>query len=220
LFFTSLVAVTLVLAITLRRRGHLPWLPMVEILVFGILGTVALRGVVWWGMVVPVILAGVIEDGSTEPGPARSVGHAFVIAALVACIGIAAAAHRGIDPSTGAPAMLTDAPERLVEALRREVPLGSSVYASQLHASWAEFSAPAYRYAVDSRLELFPVDVWDRYDTVADGREGWADILAADDVRALLLEPTQARGLLTVIGDDPAWRSVVASPEGSLYVRD
>ena len=116
--------------------------------------------------------------------------------------------------------MLTFAPQRLIEALRAEVPPGSNVFASQLHASWAEYAAPEYRYAVDSRIELFPGDVWERYFQVSEARTGWEEVLAGDDVRGLVLDPDQASGLLDVIRTDPSWRLVFEDDDGAVYVRN
>ena len=81
-------------------------------------------------------------------------------------------------------------------------------------------AAPELRYAVDSRIELFPEDVWERYFAVSEARTGWEELLAGDDVRGLLLDPDQASGLLDVIGTDPSWRLVLEDEGGAVYVRD
>jgi hypothetical protein len=216
LFFVSL---GLVVVFLLRRRDRIGWIPLAKLLVFGGLSFVALRGVIWWALTVPVILAELIADDAAERRTDRSPAHVLIVGAIAGLIVISLFAYRGTDPSSGGPAMLTFAPERLVEAVRAEVPAGAAVFASQFHAPWAEFSAPEYRYHVDSRLELFPEDIWDRYIAISDGREGWSEMLDEDGVDALLLDPDQAAGLIASLPDHPDWELVATDADGSVYVR-
>jgi hypothetical protein len=127
--------------------------------------------------------------------------------------------RRGMNPDTGAPDVLTVAPQELVAAAAARVPSGSNVFASQVFASWMEFSAPTSRVLVDSRIELFPDALWLQYLAVSDGRQGWQATLDAWNVRALVLDPGQASGLLKVIGSDGGWRRVLKTDDGSVYVR-
>ncbi len=216
LFFVSAGLVVVLLA---RRAERVAWLPLVKILTYGGLSLLALRGVVWWGIAVPVVIAALIGDVAAERQSPRSPINVVAITSLAVLVVVAMGINRGTDPRTGAPAMLTYAPERLVASLRKEVPAGSAVFASQLHASWAELSAPDYLYAIDSRIELFSIEIWDEYTTVSGGREDWLAVLEADDVRALLLEPEQAKDLIAVLQIHPEWRMVEATDDGSLYVR-
>jgi len=223
-FFASLLAI----AVWLARRGRpTGWVPLIELGTFAVLSLLAIRGVAWWGLYAPVVVAGLIADGkparavapSSEDLPDRSPINAVIIAALalVACVGFASLT--GTDPNTGAPAMLTLAPEQLIEAVRANVPPGTHVFASELQASWTEFSAPEFPLAVDPRIEIFPQEIWDDYFVVSTGREGWQDVLNRWNVDALILHPDQDSGLLAVIGRDPTWRLVADSDDGSVYVR-
>ena len=172
LFFASLVVVAVSLVVF--RRG-IRVLDLVELAVFAGLSVFAVRAVVWWAIVAPVVLAGVIAragvDGRERDDRARPVTLAAAIVGVAALI--AFVAGRGTDPGSGAPRMVSFAPELLVEVLRDSVPDGSNVFASQLHASWAELSAPELRYMVDSRVELFPSSVWDDYFLVSGAGKGW-----------------------------------------------
>ena len=220
LFLASL-AVVAILLVWWRRAVRFP--DLLGLVLFAAMGCVAVRAAVWWALVAPVILAGILARVDTgEERAGERLGR--VAGALALGAGIVAVAMfvsgRGIDPATGGPAMLSFAPDRLVQALRSELPPDTHVFASQVHASWAEFAAPELRYAVDSRIELFPEDVWERYFAVSEARTGWEELLAGDDVRGLLLDPDQASGLLDVIGTDPSWRLVLEDEGGAVYVRD
>ena len=56
---------------------------------------------------------------------------------------------------------------------------GDRVLVPQRWASWFEFALPDLPVAVDSRIELFPTEVWADYLAVARGGDGWEDVLAA-----------------------------------------
>jgi hypothetical protein len=218
LFWTSLAGVVLVVA---RRHARLSVGSMVGLAVFAVGAIVAVRGVVWWALAVPILMSPAVaaRDPVPETRPDRSVVGFAIVAVLVGLtvVGVVRGTH--VDPRTRAPSMLSFAPGRLVDALRDTVPPGSRVFASQLHASWAEYAADGYLYAVDSRIELFPDRVWREYFAISDGREGWEVALDRSEVEAVLLDPSQAPGLLVRIGDDPGWRLVLETDEGALFVR-
>jgi hypothetical protein len=215
LFFGSLLAVAAFLA---RRREAVDWITLLELAVVAGLGFVAIRGVIWWALVAPVAVARVRGQEARRERSASPL-NAAVAATVVCLLLVALPFRRGTNPDTGAPDVLTVAPQELVAAATGRVPLGSNVFASQVFASWMEFSAPSDRVLVDSRIELFPDAVWLQYLAVSDGRQGWQATLDAWNVRALVLDPGQASGLLQVIGSDGGWRRVLKTDDGSVYVR-
>ena len=50
---------------------------------------------------------------------------------------------------------------------------GDRLFNPQPWGSWFEFAVPDLPVAIDSRIELFPAQVWDDYAAVVGGREGW-----------------------------------------------
>jgi hypothetical protein len=215
LFFGSLLIVAAFFA---RRRDAVDWTTLLELAAFAALGFVAIRGVIWWALVAPVAVARVI---GSEPRRERVTSplNVAVVAAVALLLLVALPFRRGTNPATGAPDVLTVAPQELVATATSRIPPGSNVFASQVFASWMEFSAPTDRVLVDSRIELFPDALWQQYLAVSDGREGWQTTLDTWNVQALVLDPGQASGLLKVIGSDDGWRRVVKTDDGSVYVR-
>jgi hypothetical protein len=219
-FFASLLAVCALFA---RRERRVGWLPLLELATFAVLALLAGRGVAWWGLYAPVVLAGVMADRS----PARSADGAVdrsriplvVIAALAALLLLAIPTHLGTDPADGGPAALLFAPEQLVAVAESCAPSGTRVYTSQVYASWTEFSAPQLPVMVDSRIELFPIDIWRDYFTVTNGQDGWQAVLDRWDVDVLIVHRGQSEGLESVIGRDPDWRAVIDTEAGKVYVR-
>lgn len=218
LFFLSMFAVALLLSRAPRPIG---WLPLCTLGLFAGLGLLAIRGVVWWAMVAPVVVARLLPDPQEGRQEARQRPplHALLAVGLVALLVVTLPFGRGTDPLTGGPAVLTYAPEHLVAAARAAAPAGAHTFVSQLYASWAELSTPGSLVAVDSRIEIFPETVWDDYYLVSAGGEGWAEVLDRWDVAVLILEPAQAEGLLQVIGRHPEWRLITDDAAGAVYAR-
>jgi len=219
LFFGSVLAVAGLLA---RRGRAVPWSRLVELGVFALIGLFAVRGVVWWSIAAPFIVAGVLAR-SKEPADnvadERSWMNAVIAAAVVILLVVSLPVGRGVDAVSGGPAVVSLAPERLIAAARSAVPSGTRAFVSQVYASWSEFSAPELPVAVDPRIEIFPETVWDDYFVVTTGREGWPSVLDRWNVGVLVLQPGQADGLLAVIGSHAGWHLIIRTDEGSVYVR-
>jgi hypothetical protein len=216
-FFLTMFSVAAYLA---RRRPPAGWIPLLELGAFAILGLLAIRGVVWWGLYAPVVVAGLLQEPERRSAESdRSPINAIVIASLVVLTLAAATTHLGTDPATGGPDGLSYAPTDLIDSAAANVPAGSRAYVDELYASWSEYRAPGLLVAVDPRIEIFPKATWDDYLSVSAGKAGWQGILDRWGVTVLVLDPDQSSGLLSVIGDDPSWRRVLQTDHGSVYVR-
>jgi hypothetical protein len=219
LFFASVLAVVGLLA---RRGGAVSWVRLVELGAFALIGLFAVRGVVWWSIAAPMLVAGVLARSKEPTDTAaneRSWMNAVIAAGVVILLAVSLPVGRGIDGASGAPAVVSLAPERLIAAARGAVPPGTRAFVSQVYASWSEFSAPELPVAVDPRVEIFPESVWDDYFVVTTGREGWPSVLDRWNVGVLLLQPGQADGLLAVIGSNTDWHLILRTDDGSVYVR-
>ena len=215
-FFVTLLGVAAYLA---RRRPPVDWRTLLELAFFAVLGLLAIRGVVWWGLYWPVVIAGLVQERERRASADRSPINAIVITCLVALTAVATTVHLGTDPVTRGPDVLSYAPTDLIDAAAASVPAGSHAFVDELYASWSEYLAPELPVAVDPRIEIFPKETWDDYLLVSQGRDGWQEVLDRWDVRVLVLHPDQSTGLLSVIDDDPRWRPVLKTDHGSVYER-
>jgi hypothetical protein len=85
---------------------------------------------------------------------------------------------RPIDPGLQAPSgVVGNAPPGITAALREQARAGDRLLNPQPWGSWFEFSFPEVLVAIDSRIEVFPPEVWDDYETVTEGRDGWQAIV-------------------------------------------
>lgn len=219
-FFLSVVVVAGLLIAGVRRP--VPWGSLLSLVVFLAIALTAIRGVFWWAMVAPIVLAGVLEDrpAPTERrDPAGALNAAIVGLLALAVIG---SVIRWV-PYTG-PAMPTGgrlafAPVGITRELQRSLGPGEVVFNAQKWGSWLEFEFPQSPVIVDSLIEVIPESVWWRYYAVSSGAEGWQATLDAWDVDVAVLARDQQGPLIPKVRADPGWRLVYEDAEGLIFRR-
>jgi hypothetical protein len=219
-FFLSVVVVAALLIARVRRP--VPWGSLLSLVVFLAIALTAIRGVFWWAMVAPIVLAGVLEDrpGPTEGrDPARGLNAAIVGLLALAVIG---SVIRWV-PYTG-PAMPTGgrlafAPVGITRELQRSLGPGEVVFNAQKWGSWLEFEFPRSPVIVDSLIEVIPESVWWKYYAVSSGVEGWQATLEAWHVDVAVLARDQQGPLIPKLRADPGWRLVYEDAEGLIFRR-
>ena len=193
LFFGSAALVTVLLA---RRRLATTWPTILWIGVFFAIGAYAIRGVAWWPLGAAVAVAGVLatspaagpgpDDARTAAAPVRRERSSPVNLVIVGLIVVACVAllptWRPVDARLGAPAGLVgDAPPGITASLRELTKPGDRILNPQPWGSWFEFALPHTLVAIDSRIEVFPADVWTDYELIRSGEAGWQETLARLD---------------------------------------
>ena len=113
---------------------------------------------------------------------------------------------------------MTYAPPGVTAALGSLVKPGDRIWNPQAWGSWFEFAVPQAKVAVDSRVELFPVSLWDDVDAVSSARVDWSKVLARWGVTILVTQPGQTT-LAQALGGDAGWRRAFADGDGSVWVR-
>lgn len=219
LFFGSVVAVVVLIA---RRGQKVPWPTLAWLGVFFLVGAYAARGVAWWPLAAVVVVAGLIGDpaGDAEkPEPATPPLFRRLNLAIVAGFVLAAVAFlpswRAYDPRLDAPfEFLTWAPPGITAELRELAVPGDRVFNPQEWGAWFEYEIPGILVAMDSRIELYPPSVWDDYDGVIAGSEGWQDRIESWGVTIAVMakrDEAMARRLAAI-----GWRSVYSDKDGSI----
>jgi hypothetical protein len=218
LFWLSGIAVV---AVALTRRSTIGVVDVARLIVFFALGAMALRSTVWWALAAPPVVAGWLAPPERRSAPVTtsSLRRKVAIGAVfVVFLAAAFSVHAGTDPVTGAPNRLAaDAPEVLVRATRRAVPAGSHLLVFQSFASWFEYSLFDDPVMVDSRIELFPNEVWQDYDTAIVAGAGWQAILDRYEIGAVILPPGAV--LARELRDDAGWMLDADGRTGSVFVR-
>ena len=219
-FFASVLGVIAIMA----RSGRVTaWPTLAWLAVFAGIGAYAARGIAWWPLgAVPAVAAIIAlrRPGSTtvaEPADTPVVRRLnAAIAALLVVIGIVLVpAWRPLEPALGAPVgVLVDAPAGITAALRGLARPGDRLMNPQPWGSWFEFALPDLNVSIDSRIELFPAEVWQGHDRILSGRDGWAAQLKAWGVTLAVFTPleTDAQARLTGAG----WRTLYQDEMGSI----
>jgi hypothetical protein len=219
-FFLSVVVVAAMLIARVRRP--VPWGSLLSLVVFLAIALTAIRGVFWWAMIAPIVLAGVLQDGPAPAegrDPARGLNAAIVGLLALAVIG---SVIRWV-PYTG-PAMPTGgrlafAPVGITRELQRSLGPGEVVFNAQKWGSWLEFEFPRSPVIVDSLIEVIPPSVWWKYYAVSNGAEGWQATLDGWHVDVAVLARDQQGPLIPKVRADPGWRLVYEDAEGLIFRR-
>jgi hypothetical protein len=200
-----------------------PWPTLAWFGVFFVIGAYAARGVAWWPLAAAVAVAGLIGNPVATEKPELvmrpifrrlnlGIAGMFVLAAIAFL-----PLWRPYDAKLDAPfEFLTWAPPGITASLRELAVPGDHVFNPQEWGSWFEYEIPTVLVAMDSRIELYPAKVWDDYDGVIAGREGWQDRIESWGVTiAVMAKRDQAMAdRLAAIG----WRSVYSDKDGSISV--
>jgi hypothetical protein len=142
-----------------------------------------------------------------------------MVTALVAFVAVLSPWSRDrVDPSSGATALVSYAPQRMVDAVHRVAPSDAKLFVTLPYASWFEFASPANPMFVDPRIELFPNDVWDDYFIVAEGRAGWQRVVDRWGVDVIVMAPGDAT-IVALLEKDPGWRLAYRDTYGTVFVR-
>lgn len=223
LFFLSVAAVVVLIA---RWRRTIPWPTLAWLGLFVAIGLYAQRGLAWWPLAAVVPVAGILSastsatatgtasDSLTPPLMARL--NAFLVAALLLAGVALLPVWRPVDPLTDVPAgVLTDAPPGVTAALRDLTEPGDRVFNPQAWGSWFEFAVPEVKVALDSRIEFFPVEVWDAYEAVVTGRDDWETRLASWDVAVVVVEDSE--GPLAARLEAAGWERAYVDDDGAIF---
>jgi hypothetical protein len=219
LFFGS---AALVVGLIARRGRVVTWPTLAWLASFALLALYAERGIAWWPLAAVPALAGTLipaaaDRARTEPAATRRI-NVVVAGALVLAAVAMLPAWRPVDPITGAPeGLLTDAPSGLTAAVREVTDAGDRVFQPQPWGSWFEYAVPEVLVAIDSRIEIFPSEVWDAYERVVAGVDGWQAQLDEWGVDHVVVSAEQVDLRERLEGD--GWQLLVGDADGALLRR-
>jgi hypothetical protein len=213
--------------------------PIATLLVFGVLGVVTARGLAWWALVLPISASALAHDGSltrflprklgllrtllSGPSPAaaarinRPSQLNTLVALLLILVGIGLLpVWRPIGPSGVPIGTLSFAPQGIAAKLdayaNARLPVGLvRVWVPQTWGSWIEYAAPDALVSVDSRIELYPPQLWTAIGTVAKG--GLRSATTLDDYHAdVVVVPTGQ-----MFSGSSAWVMIYQDADGSIW---
>jgi hypothetical protein len=231
LFYLSVLAVAIVLAIAKRRNGRWPAVP--SLLWLGglvVVGAWAERGIVWWAFGAPVVLAPALAGLSGALGQASRPGLARrepatlqrlnvgISLALVALILLLQPIWRPSPTLAGPDGLLTDAPAGMAAAMRATASPADRAVVPQRWASWFEWAAPGVPVMADSRIEVVPASAWADYLAISAGGRGALETLARIQATLVVADRREQGALLrTLEATGSGWRAAAEDGDGAIF---
>jgi hypothetical protein len=198
-----------------RRTSRVRWLDLLALGIFLILALSAMRAIVWWAMVAPVILGGILATRADVPddergprGPALAIVGSLLVGVLVLLPW-----WRGSDPA----AHLEAAPPGVTHALA-QLPAGSRIFSYQPWGSWFIFALRDKTVFVDSRIEIVPEDVWQDYFEVAFAKARWREVLDEWEPDAIVGRGEEWEEIIELLRMQPSWDVLYEDEDGVVFV--
>jgi hypothetical protein len=228
LFYGILMLSAVVLAISPKRPG---FLQLAIFVAFGLLALSTTRGVVWFGIVMAPILAAhlsYLADIYIHPGNKENsrTGKPLINWLLVTVIFGAAVIslpwmkHYLPFPWLKAGLISSETPvdatdyllnEQLPGELFNEMGFGS-------YLIWAAY--PHFRLFADTRIELYPLELWWDYSTIGNALPGWENLLIEYEINTLILSPLTQEPLVIAAGESPGWVKVFEDQSAVIFIRN
>jgi hypothetical protein len=217
LFFLSALGVVVLIA---RRGRATSWPTLAWLAVFFTIGVYAQRGLAWWPLGAAAAIAGTLIPPSTAKAildtPLIRRLNLVVAGGLVLAGVVLLPVWRPLDPGTQTPvAVLADAPSGITAALREASTPGDRIFNPQVWGSWFVYALPDRLVAIDSRIEFFPAEVWDDYEQVLAGVDGWQATLEGWDPDLVVVEGDDGAGLGARL-EREGWREVYRDADGRI----
>ncbi len=225
LFLLALLFVAAVLALSPQRPRPSE---LAGFLAFGLLALKTSRGVIWFGLVMAPVLAHHLAALLARlPKPAeRDEGESPLLNRLMAALLLGGAClslpwFKPLLPLPPEKAALIspETPVAATEALLRDHPPGPLFHAMPFGSYLIWAAQPDYPVFVDSRIELYPLEVWLDYLRISAAECDWEARLAHYGVRTLMLSPQEQPALVEAARASPHWRELYADEAAVIFVR-
>ena len=246
LFFATAL---LCLAALVYRARRIDLTDLFLLLAFGWLGLSAIRGTVWYGLVMAPILARYLAaiplrsdvydltwlTARFRRAKSPSIGHprptlvsAILNLTLLAVLALGATLAlpwfdiRAIVPANlrGNMTLLSpDTPAGAGDYLARQAP-GARIFHTEAYGSYFDWRLFGKTPVfVDTRLELYPASIWYDYLALGYARHDWESLLAKYHVDTLVLDKEALRDLAAVASTSPGWTRVYEDDVTIVYRR-
>ncbi len=228
LFFIGLAIAGVLLALTYKQ---VDFFQLATFIIFGYLGFTTLRGSVWFGLVIaPIVaqsiayLAGQLKKSGRDSVPkegSRVLNTVFLSVVLVlAVFSLPWFKSKLPLPADKASLISTETPVQATEALLKDDPPGP-VFNSMSFGSYLIWAAyPQYQVFVDSRIELFPEQVWLDYLSISNAEGDWESMLRGYGVNTLMLSPQDQPALVEAATRSSNWQLVYQDPVAAIFTRN
>jgi len=220
LFYGAVALMGILLALPPRP---LPRSPLWIAGALALLGFRTSRGVVWFGMAAAPLLAARIRALWPERPGQRGVPalNGLFLGLLGGMVLAALPWFKAWWPMPAAKAGLISAetPVAATAFLLQERPPGPLFHALSFGSYLIWAAQPDYPVFVDTRLELYPVTIWEDYLAISAAAPDWEDRLARYGVCLLMLSPVEQPALVEAVARSPRWMRLYQDEVASIWAR-
>jgi hypothetical protein len=226
IFFVMFLGLTVLMAVSPRRPS---FYQVLTFLIFSILGLKYIRGIIWFGIALaPVVsehLAAVLSQSGVQPvtvstPQTRRINRLFVfMLALLAALSLPWFKPYWPVVPDKAGLIAAETPVKATQILLDQN-LNGQVFHDMAFGSYMMWAAhPEYKVFVDSRIELYPPQVWDDYFTISNALYNWQEKLASYEINSLMLEPENQSRLIEAVSASPDWKLVYQDQAALIFTR-
>ena len=223
LFFLSVSLVVAELAISSVKLGPRDLLR----LGFGAgLGLLAIRNGLWWTMAAAPPLATLLSPigakfaaASARERPKRA--HLGILAFVALLLVLTSPWLRSVSPLIPSSERQLPVKSTPISAARflRDNDLAGNMFNSQSFGSFLELAATDHLTFIDSRIELFPEELWNEYKDVMSAAPGWNEILLKRNIGYIVVTKHPRPVLVEVLEKSGEWTQAYSDRVALIYTR-
>ena len=226
-FFSSLLVYTILLILSPKRPS---FFQIATLVMFSLLAIKTSRGIVWFGLVMAPIVAeylpGVINrfhktaSMSSDGEGSKTLNLVFVTVILLLGV-ISLPWFKSYLPLPPAKAGLisSETPLKATQVLLEQNPPGR-LFNSMSFGSYLIWAAyPHYQVFVDTRIELFPENIWTDYLEISNAIGAWDTKLRTYGVNTLMLSPVEQAPLAQAVRASGEWELLYQDDAACVFGR-
>jgi len=230
MFLVGFLLSSLLLMVSPRRPN---FFELLTYLVFGLLAFKMIRAILWFGIAMAPAVAAhtaavftAIRSMMVRPARAATlpIRHGLNLAILATLLMVVAMSTPWLKtvlplPQAYRGLVSNETPVAAVEFMLQH-PLGANVFSEQGFGSYLIWAAsPQYRVYVDTRFELYTLELFKEYFKVSNADLGWEDALVSHNVDTLLLSPEIQPELIRAAAQSSSWRRLYGDDQAVVFER-
>ena len=117
------------------------------------------------------------------------------------------------------PALSDETPVSAVQWLDAHPDLPDPIWADLAFESYLIYALPERPVWIDTRLEVYPPEDWQRYKAINAAAWNWQSLLDEDEINILLLSNISQSELLKAVNTSDIWCEIYADEQAMIYAR-
>jgi len=219
LFFAWLLLFPVLAATSGHKLSRLEWVWFIG---FGLLALWGMRYCIWFILILALLTSQLLSGWEKKWLPKSKPGNVTlnVLLPLIFVL-ISLAFLPGIREQwwQSSPQLTKKTPVAAVEWLKGKDDLKGTLLAEMGFASYLEFALPERPVWIDTRVQLYPVSMWQDYLEITLASQDWETRLDGTGANLLLISPETQPKLAAALAETTDWCKVYADEAAQIYTR-